>query len=335
MDDLALLGAVRARATLETALNGYSKNEAARMFRRAAWLMIRPEDAHTIPATLQAEPDTRIQKMAGHTLGAPLADEAAELSAGYVASIVEQSALDSIAKYARVLPSASAQRALVATGATGDIIAEGNPKIIRQIGLDLADTEPKKSIGLVVMSKELLQVGGPAVLRMFERELLSAVVRGANRSVMNLFAGLTATEQVGSTGDALADLRAGLQAAGPSDGYVVLGDAGAIADLALRSENRGAGIRGGEFVPGVSLVAIDGDLIGTNGPSLLVIPASRLTIWLSPVEIRRSADGAVDMRDTPQSPSQQVSLFQTGSHGLLVERHWHVGGDLSGAVQVG
>lgn len=334
MDDtLTFLAAVRARTTLETALGRSTQAEAAKMFRRAAWLMIRPDELAAINPGLAAEPDERVKALGAHHSSEPEFQNAAqELSAAYVASIAEQSALDSIARYARKLPESGLGRAIVASGSVGDIIAEGHPKIVRSLGLDIGTADPKKSVGAVVLTNELLRKGGREVLQMFETELVAAVTRGANRSILNMFSGATS---VAGTGDPLEDLRVGLRAAGPSQGYVVLGDSGAVADLATRVENKGASVRGGEFCAGVSLVAMDGDLIGTSGPSLLVIPASRLTVWAGPIELRRSREASFDMSDTPSSPAVQVSLFQTGSHGLIVEREWRIGGDLSGAVLVG
>jgi hypothetical protein len=149
---------------------------------------------------------------------------------------------------------------------------------------------------------------------LFENELRKAVTRAINLSVL---AQLTDSDTVSipGTGDALADLRAGLYMAGPSTGYVVAAPSADVLDLSLRVENRaGMGVRGGTFVPGVEIVAMD------SITGIYVIPASHVSVRDGGLQVRSAEHAVVNMADTPASPSQMVSLFQTNSLGLLAER---------------
>lgn len=280
--------------------------------------MAHPQSSGNAINVLRQHPDALVQKAAAHALGDDIWQntDARGLADAYLASIAELSLLDQIAKYALRLPK-SASPVLIASAAVGDVVAEGDPKPVKRQGLTLGDAEPTKAAGIVILTDELVRsLDG---VSLFENELKSAVVRACNASVIGA---LPVSTTVPDAGSPLANLRAGLAAAGPSDGYVVAAPAGDVAQLATAEACRGGmGIRGGTFVPGVEVVAIDGL------DKMIVIPASRLAIWDGGLEVRSARHATVDMRDTPQSPAQQVSLFQTNSLGLLVERNWHLAGD--------
>src|SRR5690606_6824487 len=136
---------------------------------------------------------------------------------------------DSLRKYARVLPTSS-RSVMIAADAVGDLVAEGHPKPVKKLSLSIGEAEPTKAVGLVVLTEELATAAGPEGRRLFEAELAAAVVRASNASVLSALANAD-TVTVPGTGDPLADLRAGLQAAGPSHGYVVAMPSGLVADL--------------------------------------------------------------------------------------------------------
>jgi hypothetical protein len=254
--------------------------------------------------------------------------DAQALAAAFVASIAEQSLVDAIAKFARPIPANVGHHVLLATGWSAGGVDEGAPKVVRQQGLTDGDTLPLKAAAIVVLSSELAQAASDAGRTLFERELRAAVIRGGNSAVIDFLVD-SGTTSIAGSGDALAKVRAGLAAAGPSDGYVVAASAGVVADLATRVENRGGmGIRGGTFVPGLEVIAHD-DLTG-----IVVIPASRLAIADYGLRVAPSGHASVDMRDSPTAPAQLTSLFQTNSVALLGERLFRIGGDTTGVVVV-
>lgn len=271
------------------------------------------------------------QKAVGHvTLDSIWLDnDIQQMAKSFIASTAEPDLLIAIAKYGRPIPR-FAGRVLIASGATGDSTAEGFPTLIKNLDLNVGvNTDFVKSLAAVVVSQELLSVGGDAGQKLFEGELAKAVIRAANSAVI---ASLTDSNTISASAgtDPLASLRAGIRAAGASDGYVVSMPAGDVAWLATHEANRGGmGVRGGTFVPGVEVVALD------DATQTVVIPASKLAFIDGGIELRPTDAASVNMADSPTSPSQLVSLWQTNCVGLLVARYWRLDGDTSGIVVVG
>lgn len=240
--------------------------------------------------------------------------DGAALAAAFVESVAELSLLDQIARFARVVP-VTQRRVLLASGTSADMTAEGGVKVVKRLELALDTEQAMKVATIVVCTKELLAETGS---ELFDRELRESVTRALNQAVLGELLNSTAIE-IAATGDPLQDIRAGIAAAGPSNGYVVAATTGVVADLATRVEaSPGFGVRGGEFRQGVSVVAVD-DISET-----IVIPASRIALWLGDIELRRSGEGSVAMSDSPDSPGSSVSLWQTGCTGLICERRFHL-----------
>lgn len=329
MDTLQTLAVQRAQSALTLALQGVqapiSHNAKAHAFVEVARAIALTGERGDLAAALSRHPNELVQKAGAHTLASPWeSTDGAALAAAFVASIAEHSMLDAVARYARVLP-INQRRVLLASGFTADVVAEGSPKVVRSLSMGVDADAATKCAAIIVCTKELLAATGDAGFALFQGELERAITRAMNQAVLNALPDSN-TLEVPATGDALGDLRAGLRAAGPSHGYVVGAPAGVVADLATRTENRGGmSIRGGTFVPGVEVIAVD-DLA-----TMHVIPASRLALWLGGLEVRASGEADVNMADTPDAPSEVVSLWQTNCTGLIAERSFYVAGD---AVQV-
>lgn len=322
MDPIQTAHLHRAKAALEAAgASGNARRDLDAFFRLAkACASHRHSEA--VAAELLRSSDDRLHRIAKSTAlitGDWPAAEAEALAAAYLASIADLSLLDSLAIYARTLPP-RLNHSLVAADSVVSLVDEGAPKPVIVPGLSLADAVSFKPAAIVVWSQELDRASAAAGRQMLEREMTSAVTRAMNSVVVDHFNDTSATPITG-TGDPLNDLRAGLQAAPGSNGYVAVVGAGAAADLATRIENRNMGVRGGQFAPGVHVVAVD-DFSGT-----LVIPASRVAIRDFGLELRSTSHADVDLRDTPLSPAQLTSLWQTNCYGLLVEREFALGGD--------
>jgi hypothetical protein len=229
----------------------------------------------------------------------------------FIASLAQGSLLEQIAKYARVLPE-GIHNVVVASGFTADVAAESQPKIVKHVDTVGMEWEPVKVAAVVVVTNELMRVRGRTATNLFETELRNATLAAVNEAVLNRFPN---TVSVLSTGTALGDLTAGLAASEPSKGYVVAASPEAARELALQSDGR-MGINGGTFVEGVEVVVVD----GTSSGGLKVIAASRSMIKDYGIAVRNAGHASVMLSDTPTSPGQLTSLFQTDSQGLLVER---------------
>jgi hypothetical protein len=332
---MATLAVMRAGDALSMAreyLSDGSPSQRAKAFVEAARLIALERHPENIVPALQRSTNEALTKaVAAHvTLDTVWQDaDAQALARSFIASVGEPDVLTAIARYASVLTKASS-RVLIATGFAGDTLAEGFPKAVRRLDLNLGpDTNYTKSLALVVCSNELLSKTDDAGLKLFETELAKAVVRAANAAVIAALVD-SSTTSAAAGADPLASLRAGLMAAGPSSGYVVAAPAGWVAWLSTHEANRGGmGVRGGTFSPGVEIIAID------DATTMHVIPAERLSYWDGGLELRATTAATVDMADTPATPGEKVSLWQTNSSGLLVERFWRIEGDTSGVVVVG
>lgn len=333
MDGLEMALAKRAEAAVGMLTANLPRTDhAAKAFVDAALSISRALNPEVALGSLQRSQSDLLTKAAAHsTLDAVWqGSDMRELAAAYIASVGEPDLISAISKYARNIPRGVMGRVLIATGATGNIVSEGFPKLIKRLDLTNGPDLPfAKSVAAVVVSQELLAATGDAGRRLFEDELAKAVVRAANAAVLTLLID-SGTTTVAPGADPLASLRAGLVAAGPSSGYVVTAPAGQVAWLATSDSNRGGmGVRGGTFVPGVDVVALD------DATTMTVIPADRLAIWDGGLELRPAGHASVDMSDSPTATGSKVSLWQTNSMGLLVERFWRIEGDTSGVVVVG
>ena len=246
----------------------------------------------------------------------------------YVESIAPLSGLDALKIYARPIPAGS-RSVTIGSGFTADASAEGAPKVIRKPSFGLGDVTPHKTVAMVVLTREFMLAGGDAALAVLDSEMAKSITTAINSAIYDHFDGSNALV-LPTTGDVLEDMRLGMRSAGPSAGYVAVVPPGVTGDLALRAE---AGptftVNGGEFRPGLHVVTAD------NATGIMVIPASRCALYDNGLELRPSGEASVEMSDTPDGNGELVSLWQSGSVGLLAERQWHIGGDAQVAIVEG
>lgn len=324
MDSLEAAYVKRAEASIQMLAAGIpSTDRAAKAFVEIARQMLIAPNMESAIGMLQRSSNELVAKAVAHGLGDSVwqGADAAKLAASYVASIAQHSLLDQIAKYARVLPKDQLTPVLVASGFVGNSVTEGLPKPVRRLSLSRGDEEPIKSTAMVVLTKELATATGQEGMRLFEQELSFAVSRASNAAVVTALTN-SSTETIAAGTDPLASLRAGLRAASSSMGYVVAASSGDAAWLSTSESNSGGmGVRGGTFSPGVEIVAVDGL------EAMIIVPASRIALTDFGLELRAAGHATVDMRDTPTSPPQLTSLWQTNSVAVLGERQFLIGGD--------
>ncbi len=269
-------------------------------------------------------PNDLLQKAAVSALSyhqEPFAAETVRgLMASYVESIAQLSALDALKIYATPIPAGS-RNVLTASGFVADAVAESALKVVRRPSFGLGDIEPHKTVALIVLTREFMLAGGDEALAVLDNEMAKSITAAINGAIFDRFNDSNALI-LPTSGDLLEDMRLGMRSAGPSQGYVALVPPGVAADLVLRAE---AGpnftVSGGEFRPGLHIVSAD------SATGIMVIPASRCAVFDGGLELRPSGEAAIEMSDTPTGDGTLVSLWQTGSVGLLAERSWHIGGD--------
>lgn len=236
-----------------------------------------------------------------------------ELAAHYLASVRDHDALGLLSLYARTIPS-TLRRVLIASGHVAGAVGEALPKAVRHLDLTGEPAPRIKVAGVIVMSRELADSADPEARALFEGELEAATVAGCNRAVVDAFD----TTAIGAGADAAADLAAALAAAEPSRGYVVVADHAVVHELSLASDGR-MPIHGGEYVPGVHVIGYEAT---TDDPRMIVLPASRVALVDYGLSVQSARHASVEMADDPSQPAELVSLWQTGSVGLLVEREF-------------
>lgn len=320
MDALATAAVERARAALEMARG--PTDDKPQAFAQVAKAFAAHGEGQAFFAALEhAPPSARrfVEKATGATVSS-LWDEAVGrgIADAFLASIRPRSLLELIATHAKPVP-ASLASVRVLSGLSGTSADEGAPKVAETLTVDAASMTARKPCAVVVMAKETLREESPAAVALFTGELESATIRCGNEAVLGL---LTPTLTLGASGDVLADLAQAIEAAGPSEHYLIAASRSVAAALALRSEGR-IGPQGGEFLPGVHVIAVDH--VASPTPRMIVVAAESLAVRADPLRLARSEHGTVELAASTQDAAtgagaQQVSLWQTNAAALLAER---------------
>jgi len=253
-----------------------------------------------------------IEKAAASTLEDVWGTETGnELSVAFLNSIAQRSVFDLLEAYGKLLPMGAPSGFLASGAAIGSQVEEGGLKVVKRLNIHGESIQWTKVLAMIVATAELLRTGaeGP-----FIQELENQVITATNTAVLAL---LTNRQQLNGSGDAVADLELGLSEAVRSNHYVVAATSRYARSLALRSPNGRMPIAGGQFIDGVSVVEVDEQ---GSSERMIIIPTSRAAVWKTYLRISQSEEASVDMRDSPGSPAQPTSFFQTNSRGLLVER---------------
>ena len=327
MDSLQQAQIFRAQAALNAAMTDLpakrKQKDAALEIARSLMLQQKQGMIRQAFESLAGHPNDLLQKAAVSAMSynaEPFQDATVQgLMRAYLETIAPRSGLDAIKQYA--LPILAGNRSVMTgSGFLGDATIEGQLKVVRKPSMTLGNIEPAKTVALIVLTKEFAMTGGDEVLRTLDNEMSKALVAAINGAIYDKFNDSNALS-LPTTGDVLGDLRAGMQAAGASAGYIALVPPGVTADLALRAEALPTfTVNGGEFRPGLHVVTAD------NAAGIMVVPASRCAVFDGGLQLRPSGEASVEMSDTPDGNGELVSLWQTGAVGLLVERSWHLAG---------
>lgn len=248
-----------------------------------------------------------------------LGDEVAQLVDGFLGSLEFESALDQLVPLGALPLPRTFGKIEVSGGFSSNVVAEGAPKLLAQLDLNMQDLAVLKTAAMLALTREVLIAGGAQIQQIFEHEFRSAAARGSNAA---LFAQLAeGATPVASTGDAVGDLAAGLAAAGASRGYLVMCDQATVNALSLADTTGTMGVAGGLYRPGIGVSPVE-DAVG-----MLVVPTSGIAVWNPGLTLRESDQASVEMLDEPTNASAPtptatttVSMFQTNSRAMLVER---------------
>jgi hypothetical protein len=251
------------------------------------------------------------------------------LSQAYLSEVAVNNLVDRVARFAYPMPPQFNRSAVIASGFTADVVAEGAPKVVSDVEITVAEAPAVKSAGILVISEELVRATGTAGNNLFRRLLLDAVLRASNQALLAQLPKISVS--AGAT--AVDSLNAGLAAAADASGYVVAALPSVTRELAMASDGR-MGVNGGQFIEGVEIVPVEAG--GSGSPDMVVIPASRVALQDEGLVLRPARHATVDMdsNDPTTAASVVTPLWQRNLLGLLVERRIRVAG-AEPAVEVG
>lgn len=261
-----------------------------------------------------------VERAAGHTLTDAWGSAGGrELALAYLGEIAERDALSVLSMFARTIP-LTMNRALVATGAAAGPVGEGLPKVVRDLTLNDLSADPVKIVSLVVLLAELIDSTDGAARALFERELEKAVIAGGNNEIPRAFISFGTTAATPGA-DMRGTLRNMLEVAEPSTGYILFAPAGTVQGMAADAFALNMTPQGGEFAPRIFVLPWEPS---SSDSDLALVPASRCAMKDYGLVIDSARHATVDMSDTPESPSEDVSLWQTNSVGVVVERRFAI-----------
>jgi hypothetical protein len=225
-------------------------------------------------------------------------------------------AFDAAAAWMKPLPMKS--RVVASTvAAVATVVTEGAAKPV--VDLDLGDQslDPVKVASLIVVSNDLLELGGLIAARLFNAELRNGIAAATDAHfVSTLIAGTTA---ISSLGDFYFDLQQALAAisGGATSKYFAVMEPDNLKRLATSGSRTGPSypnlrVDGGE-VGGVQVLA-SGAL---EEGQVLLFDATQIAADPGTVELRSSAHGLIDLVG---GNAPTFSLFQKDCSALRAER---------------
>lgn len=248
------------------------------------------------------------------------------ISGAFMASLADGSLLDAVMQFALPIP-IEAKRIIVLSGAAAGVVGEAAPKPVTRLSLTQNPGDHLKAAAMVVMSGELAKSSEGAAQRLLAIELRTAVIRASNAA----FLGALTMTAVAAGSTAAESLQAGLTAAPDATAYVVAAPAAIVRELALTRPNGSSlGVRGGQYIDGVTVIPAD---VGR----MTIIPADRLGIADFGTIVRNASHASIQMDSAPTNPATAstvlTSLWQNNLQAILVERLFQVSNGT--AVEVG
>ena len=247
--------------------------------------------------------------------GGELSDYAL-VAESFISSLRNVGVFDRVAADAVQLPMKS-RVAVAASATTGDGVSEAEPKIVTQLELANGQLDVMKCAATVVVTAELLRLGGENAMRLMMNELRSATVAATDSQFIFGLDAMTSSA-IASTGDVLADLRAMMLAVKsgsasrfflvvtPDDAKVVATLSGTHGGTAFSSMTPQGGV-----IAGVNVMTSDHVAPG----AALFLDAAQLAVSVGTVALSASTQATVTMSET-----DLTSLWQRNMTGLRGER---------------
>lgn len=264
------------------------------------------------------------------------------MAAGFLQSLATASVFDAmLAGGMRRVP-LKTKIVVFTTALSGSAVGEGTVKPVSQATLTAPAVEPRKAACIVVMSDELLRLGSPPAVQLFNAELKQGVVRATDTVfVGSLIAGTTPTASAGSSAaNVITDigtLLGALSMGAESKPFIIMNQPTARG-LTLKLSATGdtafpdMGLFGGEIVNGLPVLVSD----QCPADFVLAVDAASVIGDSDTVVVDASRYSTVDMGGPPDSPpsagTNVLSLWQQNLSGLRAERLFGFSVARAGAV---
>jgi hypothetical protein len=206
---------------------------------------------------------------------------------------------------------------------TAALVEESGWKALTHVEFGKDALPRRKGAALVALTEEALRMFPAGALDLIDRELRAAVRTVTDTELFAILTAPSATPSGVSTGDLLADLSAAtadIDVTGESRLVYVLPPA-VLAQAALKRTADGAACYPGLTTSGGTLngvTILPSDSTGGDG---ILVDADGLVLASESLGLRSSRNGTLVFDSEPGTgPQTAVSLFQTNSVALLVER---------------
>lgn len=320
----------RARSALDLAYNEASQAAKRKAFIRIAGELLRADNPAAAYERLQFAGDALVSKAAAANLAAigsgSVPGDMRSLCEAFVASTAPGSIFDWALRYGRPMPKAG--RFLLGGGAatTDSETPELGHITWADSGLSVDDAAARQTAAIFAASNELQKLGGEAFDRLLADELSTTVATALNHAVIDVVAPGAGSASAGAS--ALESLKSGLAALDSARGVIVVAGPAATAELILSDANRlGAGLKGGELLPGLALVPVD------SVTNMTLIECSRAAVWDGGLELGQAQHAdLVVAYDSHGEPLSRVGLFQCGASAIRAVRAWAIGGGVQSVV---
>jgi HK97 family phage major capsid protein len=254
-------------------------------------------------------------------------DTGTEAAAAFIGVVAEQSVIGSlVGMQERQFNLRMTNRT---NGSRGFWVGESNPIPLSKPTLEGSILLPLKVAAIVVSTKEAVTAMSPVVEAGLQSDLQTGCVGAidaafldpSNAGIPNVApAAIThGAPSVASTGDAVDDLKAliALYKGNLKAAYFVTDPETATALAMVRTTGGAfvlpeAGPRGGSILGIPLLTSIESPRDSSGGQIALIDPTG-IAYAIDDIQLDLAKDASLVMSDTPTSPAQEVSLFQTNS----------------------
>lgn len=224
-------------------------------------------------------------------------------------------------------------------GAIGWWVGEASPAPLLKAVLAGSTLTSKKVVALIAVTDEALRAESPAVEAGLQADLVTACAGAIDQAALdpsnagsdNIPAAVThGAPTIAASSDAAADLKALVAAfAGDMSSSFLVTDPTTATGLAMVRGANGsflfpdAGPRGGSIL-GIPLLVSRHSPRDTSGGQLALIDASGIALAMDSIELSQSENTTLAMADSPTSPAQMVSMFQTNALALkaVIRANW-------------